>query len=195
MKWSKYNNWIIIKEVTKIGNQRYCKCKCICWNIKDVQLSSLKNWWTKSCWCKRWAHWMRSTKIYKVFDWIKQRITNKNNSAYKYYWARWIKCEWKNFIEFYKDMWDTYKEWLQIDRENNDWNYCKSNCRWVTQKVNANNKRTTIYLTNNWEKKTLKEWSEIKWIRYNLAYERYKKQYNFNDIFMKINIQNWRSLS
>lgn len=85
-------------------------------------------------------------KFYYVYYWIKYRCDNKNCKEYKYYWWRWIKNEWKSFSEFYNDMFESYiKHWIeywfskwycQIDRINNDGNYCKDNCRWVTSKQN-----------------------------------------------------------
>jgi hypothetical protein len=47
----------------------------------------------------------------------------------------------ESYVEHYKKNW-----WhnTQIDRINNDWDYCKENCRRVTAKENINNKSKTF---------------------------------------------------
>lgn len=75
-----------------------------------------------------------------------QRCYNPNSKAYKYYGGRGIiVCDaWKNdFMQFYKDMGDRPNGY-SIDRIDVDGNYEPSNCRWATDKVQANNKRTNI---------------------------------------------------
>jgi len=140
--WDRYWKLIINKDF---------ECSCECWNIKIIRGSSLSRWETKSCGCYRKlnmsnikiTHWLSTTKIYDVFNWIKKRCNNIKSNNYKDYWWRWIKCLWNNFEEFYKDMWENYKEWLSIDRINVNWNYCKENCRWATAKEQANNRRNS----------------------------------------------------
>ena len=187
-KWDKYNRLTIIKEVKQIWYRRMVECKCDCWNIKEFQLSSIRTWHTKSCWCayKEWnsTHWMNWTKIYNVRLAIPQRCNNPKVKAYKNYWWRWIKCEWDSFEEFYKDMWKTYKEWLQIDRINNNWNYCKENCRWVTVKQNARNKRSNIIY--KW--KCLIEYCEESWLNYRKVLQ---QRYRWKTINEAILILKW----
>jgi hypothetical protein len=60
----------------------------------------------------------------------------------------------------------TYKQGLQLDRKNNDGNYCKENCRWVSRKVNANNTRRNRFIEYNGITKTVGEWADITGIAY-----------------------------
>lgn len=83
--------------------------------------------------------------------------------------------DWKNdFVSFYNDMSPGYKKGLQIDRIDNNGDYCKGNCRWVTSKANGRNKRNTVYLVIDGEKKTMKEWTEIYGKYYPNVYRRSK---------------------
>lgn len=124
------------------------------------------------------AYWLSRTKIYYIWQWILNRCNNSNVKAYKNYGWRWIKCEWKNFKEFYNDMWDSYKEWLSIERINNDWNYCKENCKWIEKKLQTNN--TRVILRIKWE--TLSDLSKKYWIKKITIYSRYKKWWSFDEI-------------
>lgn len=83
-------------------------------------------------------------KLRRIYAGIKHRCNNPNDKCYKYYWWKWVKCLRKTFEDFYNDMHTSYKEHYdkygemdtQIDRIDNNWNYCKSNCRRVTAKEN-----------------------------------------------------------
>ena len=57
--------------------------------------------------------------------------------------------EWKtNFLPFYEwSITHGYKPELEIDRINNDGNYCPENCRWISHTENCQNKGSSINLT------------------------------------------------
>ncbi len=144
--WSDVWNFKIIEELFWY-NRRTVLCLCkYCWNNTTVRLDLLKN--KKSCWCiwNKWSttHWMSNDKIYYIWRWILQRCNDVSDKYYYRYWGRWIKCEWNSFEEFYSDMWESFEEWLTIDRINNDGNYCKANCRWATQMEQAQNRWNCI---------------------------------------------------
>lgn len=115
----------------KIGNRWY--------------IDSEKPWISKSK-----THGLSNSRIYNVWNCMRQRCSNPKNSHYSAYGGRGISVcpEWQNSFEsFYA--WainNGYKDTLEIDRINNDGNYEPSNCRWVTRKENvayrvANHKR------------------------------------------------------
>lgn len=130
--------------------------KCECWTIKDIYANHFFK--TKSCWCiHKWPkikHWLAKTRWYNIYQWIKQRCYNKNHESYYRYWWRWITMcdEWLKWVQyFHKDMKEWYSDNLTLDRIDNDWSYCKDNCRWATAKQQASNTRYSIpdYIIEN----------------------------------------------
>ena len=113
-------------------------------------------------------------KMYRIWRWIQTRCYNKNDKDYKNYWGRWIKCKWNNFAEFEKDMLKWYSDSLEIDRENNEWNYCKDNCRWVTRYYQSRNKRSNrIY---KW--KCVTDWCKELDITRNAVYKKLQRGFS-----------------
>lgn len=90
---------------------------------------------------------------------MRSRCDYSGRKNSKYYFEKKITyCpEWKDFRNFLKDMGDTYKEGLSLDRIDNTKGYFKENCRWATVKEQARNKSNTRLFKG----KTLSEWSEI----------------------------------
>lgn len=116
-------------------------------------------------------------KLRLVFNNIKHRCESEKDSSYKHYWWRWIMCEWNSFEDFYKDMIKSYKPWLQIDRINNDGNYCKKNCRWVTSKENNRNRRSNII----YQWKCLLDICKERWLIYNTIQARIASWWTIED--------------
>lgn len=153
-------NIMVLQEIEKKWNIREFIVLCNnCWKTCKKYLNSIM--YPKWNWCSCWRRKKRickrkiqktinkvSNKLKTIFNWIKQRCCSLNNKWYQEYWWRWIKCEWNSFEDFYNDMGSTYKEWLSIDRIDNNWNYCKENCRWTNIFVQNNNRRNVKKLSN-----------------------------------------------
>lgn len=77
-----------------------------------------------------------------------QRCRNPKSLVFKDYGGRGIKVcdEWdRDFLAFFKDMGPRPSSKHTIDRIDNDKGYCKSNCRWVTQQDQNNNRRSNKF--------------------------------------------------
>lgn len=94
--------------------------------------------------------------IYKKYKHAQERC-NPNYKNKKNYYDRWIRFLWNSFEEFYNDMNDGYEKHCKLygaenttlDRINNDWHYCKENCRWATRKEQSRNKRRNMEIMYN----------------------------------------------
>lgn len=200
--WDKFGKLKIVKILPSIEQYwkkwRYVEYKCECWNLWKIKVVRL-NQWTKSCWClqinsskENKKHWMHNTRIYKIYQWIQQRCYNPKASWYKYYWWRWIRCEWKSFEEFYKDMKKWYLDNLTIERIDNNLNYCKENCKWITLSEQLKNRRNTVKLKYKWKELMIKDWSKELWISKNTILDRIsKKKYTTEQILYKWNLKNF----
>jgi hypothetical protein len=99
---------------------------------------------------------------YNVWSNLKARCYKKNNNQFHNYGGRGIKVckEWlHNFPQFLEDMGNRPNNKYKIDRIDNDGDYSKNNCRWVTNKVNCNNTRFNKRIIYKGINKTYSEWS------------------------------------
>lgn len=145
------------------------------------------------------THGKRFTRLYSTWLSMKDRCFNPKCKSYPRYGARGITVcdEWKNdFQSFYNwAMLNGYTDTLTIDRIDNDGNYHPDNCRWVTRRIQNNNKSSNILITRNGETYTLSEWEQLLGVKKNLLYSRiyhygmsveeafsYKRKYDRKDI-------------
>ena len=103
--------------------------------------------------------------LFNVYNSMKSRCYNKNRDNYERYGGRGIGVceEWRNsaesFVRWALD--NGYEKGLQLDRINNNEDYCPENCRWVTAKENCRNTRRNKTLTLIGQTKTVAEWCEF----------------------------------
>lgn len=102
------------------------------------------------------------SNIYRRWQHMVQRCINPNDRDYARYGAKGIQvCErWRDFTNFLSDMGIPPSEAHSIDRLDVYGNYEPNNCRWATSKQQANNRRSTVYLTIQGETKPLSVWCE-----------------------------------
>lgn len=112
-----------------------------------------------------------------------RRCSDINTRYYKDYGGRGIIvcAEWVNDPSAFV-AWGTlngYAKGLELDRRENNGNYEPSNCRFITPKANARNKRTNRLLTYKGETKPLSEWIEALGLNKELIKSRLKWGWNF----------------
>lgn len=158
----------------------YYKCRCGKCNSEFVtRKDGLINGHTTSCGCVR-RKWMHSGNLnkkhglyedraYWVWAKVKSRCYNPNSREYKNYGGRGIKMceEWldpKAFVEWcYSNGYDkdAPKGQCTLDRIDVDGNYEPSNCRFITNQEQQNNRRDCRYFEYQGENHTIADWARI----------------------------------
>ena len=101
---------------------------------------------------------------YKSYRAMMDRCYRENAKNYLYYGGRGISVcdEWHDIEVFEKwAIQSGYRQGLSLDRKDVNGDYCPKNCCWVTAKEQANNRRNTVYLDYNGERKTISQWADL----------------------------------
>lgn len=109
------------------------------------------------------THNSTKTRLYKIWDGMRDRCKRQSHKHYKDYGGRGITvCEaWEDFKTFAE--WAIahgYKNTLTLDRIDYNGNYEPDNCRWVTMKEQARNKRNNHCVNVDGKTMTLSECAE-----------------------------------
>ena len=165
-------------------------CECDCGNKIIALGKDLRSGKKHSCGCdikrkKPEYHGMSDTNLYRRWTDMRERCDNPKNENYSKYGAKGVKVceEWENsFLSFYNwSMENGFKEELSIDRIDPFGNYCPENCRWATFETQINNKRGSVIMELNGEKKTFTQWCKLYSICPNTVRKRMKRGYTFID--------------
>ena len=168
----RFGKWLVVgvapNHITKSGYPvSMWDCVCDCGTQRSVRGNDLRLGKSVSCGCSlvenpsSRKHGMSNSNIYKVYYGMLDRCNNPHNKNYAEYGGRGISVEWDNFDEFLQ--WANksgYAKGLTIERVDVNGNYSPSNCKWITQRAQTRNKRSTVYLVVDGEKKCLVEWAE-----------------------------------
>lgn len=168
----KFGRLTVIQRAENRGTKTCWKCVCECKKIVVVRGIHLITLHTKSCGCynselvtqRNTKHGMRESKLYSVWKSMRQRCYNEKCKDYKDYGSRNITVcdEWnESFEEFMK--WalnGAYSNGLSIDRIDNSKGYSPDNCRWVTNKIQQNNKTDNRLITFDNKTMNVTQWSK-----------------------------------
>lgn len=173
-----------IDRITERG-RTYWLCECSCDNKTriSVRRDGLVSGSTLSCGClqreviskRATRHGASTSRLYKIWNGMRQRCENKNNPRYHDYGERGINVcdEWDTFENFQDwALHHGYRDDLTIDRKNNDHGYSPENCRWGDGFTQQNNRRTSHRFTYANETKTITEWSRYLDVPYSTLWYR-----------------------
>lgn len=96
---------------------------------------------------------------------MKTRCNNPNTTHYERYGGRGISYDpsWEQFENFLNSMGKMPELNMELDRIDNEGNYCKENCRWATRKEQTRNrggKRATRLYTFNGKTLCIADWAK-----------------------------------
>lgn len=191
----RFGRLTVIKPIDKVGVRHKWLCKCDCGNKTIVIGNNIKNGDTVSCGCyareksaERLAtHRKTKSRLFHVWQSMKQRCENPHAHAYADYGGRGIKvCDkWSNdFV--------TFEEWAlahgydenalhgecTLDRIDVNGNYEPSNCRWVDMAQQQNNKRSAVLITYNGRTMSVADWSRETGLSHSAILGRIRRGWN-----------------
>lgn len=134
------------------------------------------------------THGLSSTRLHSIYAGMKARCRYSNlDNSYRYHDRGIIVCdEWLNDFKVFYDwaMANGYEDGLQLDRIDNDGNYCPENCRWITHQEQMNNCSFNKHCTYNGETHTVAEWARITGISKDYIYGGLRRGWSFEDIML-----------
>ena len=171
-----FGKWTIITAYP--SDSRNALCRCECGRVKYVARQHLKSGASRMCQScalnmrykntpreelKCYKDGRLEDPLYQAWWSMKSRCLNPKHRSYPRYGGRGITIcdEWLDFPTFRQ--WASEHNWqkgLQIDRVDNDGNYCPENCRFVTPKENANNRSNCRMLTFNGKTQSVSKWAD-----------------------------------
>lgn len=170
----KFGRLVVIQRVNNNKQERtQWLCQCDCGEKITVVGDSLKRGNTKSCGCYQKEQLIErltthghakqgGSKTYRVWTYMIHRCTNPKDKRYQDYGGRGITvCErWRNSFENFLEDMGQVPEGYQIDRIDNNGNYCKTNCRWATRQEQMRNTRRNFLISYNDKTQCLASWAE-----------------------------------
>lgn len=194
LKEMKFGRLLVISRAQNCGHNTTWNCICDCGNKTKTTSYNLIKGRARSCGCLalenikkvNTKHGYRHTRLYNIWCGMKKRCYSTKYEHYDRYGGRGIKVceEWKNDFVNFKNwaLKNGYNDELEIDRVNNNGNYEPNNCKWKSRTMQVRNRSNTIRIEHNGECKTLIEWCKQYEVKYKLAYERYRKKWDFEKI-------------
>ena len=141
-----------------------------CADIIEIERANAANFLRKNpiilCFtCKSKKQPLTSISSYNSWYGLKRRCSCPTQTGYERYGGRGISYDpkWETFEGFYEDMGDRPGPNYDLDRIDNDGNYCKENCRWVLHSENCKNRggrRPTRLYTFNDKTLCITDWAK-----------------------------------
>jgi len=158
------------------------RCRCECDREVYVRGATLKAGRTSACAsCATSAanitHGHTGTPLYARWRAMLGRTGNPNYRHWANYGGRGITVcdEWLDFTAFARDMGESFRPDLELDRIDTNGNYEPTNCRWITHRAQQRNKRTNHVVEWAGRSLTVQDWSEVLGVKANTIVTRLRR--------------------
>jgi hypothetical protein len=142
--------------------------------------------------CAAFKHGGNRDKTPEYGSWcaMKSRCNHSGTSHYARYGGRGITYDaaWEDFSVFLKDMGFKPDPKMELERIDNNGNYCKDNCKWATRKEQTRNrggKRATRLYTFNGKTMCIADWAKEIGIKPQSMQKRLNKGWPLEKAFAK----------
>lgn len=169
----------VVEKLGKQGTGVLWKCRCSCGKEVPVRTDHLRSGKRTSCGCQTQTgrparHGKHGSRVYKIWETMKQRCSNVNHKSYADYGGRGITYDdrWELFDNFYSDMGDPPSDDHTLDRRDNDGPYCADNCRWATAEEQHSNRSDNVTLTLDGVTRIQADWVRITGISKKVIHQR-----------------------
>ena len=184
----RFGQLVVVKELpaNKHGEVVWL-CNCDCGNTHIATSYNLLRGRTtkcKKCMFVQIAkanttHGGKPKRLHEIYTNMKTRCHNPNYELWNRYGGRGISIcrEWEESFVAFRD-WalnNGYSDDLQLDRIDNDGDYCPENCKWSDRVEQANNRRTNRILVLHGQKDTMANWARRTGLPYWLIQNRLDK--------------------
>lgn len=157
-------------------------CLCDCGKTIDIFPYQFKNGGVKSCGCLRSAENRDGRSLhplYGIWNQMMGRCYRESDKHYHRYGGRGIAVcdEWHDFWSFarWSDSIGGRPEGYEIDRIDNDGDYCPENCRWATRKQQMGNTSANAMIEYGEKRQSLAEWADEYGLEWNTLWNRIKR--------------------
>lgn len=170
----RFGKLIAIKFMGRVNFHSMFHCLCDCGGMSVVTSNNLRRQHTTSCGCesskvtigkRSKTHGLRKHPLYESWIGMRNRCYWPQHNRYQYYGGKGVEVcdEWvDSFVNFYKwALANGWKKGLQIDRKENDKNYCPENCKFSNVKEQCRNRTSNVRITVDGVTRILIEWSEL----------------------------------
>ena len=197
----KFGRLTVIAESSQRGNRGQLKYECICDCGKKTTAmgEALRRRKILSCGCLQRERASEANKthggccsgenkrgydkLYPIWQGMKDRCFNPNNTEYRHYGGRGITVcdEWLDYVNFRNFMLSVGfdpsapSKQCTIERIDVNGNYCPENCTVIPLSEQSNNRTCTVWITANGKTMTITQWTRELGVSESMIIQRIKR--------------------